>query len=74
MTALVHVDGGESGLPPVIDESQTPSSDSQFSEKCDSVSDESEQGERTIHGFKVRFTASACHVFADRMNHSGFWL
>lgn len=74
MTALMNVDGGESGFPPVADGSQTPSSDSQFSEKCDSISDESEQGERTIHGFKVDSTAPACHVFANSMDYSGFWL
>ncbi|KAJ5797625.1 Phomenoic acid biosynthesis cluster MFS-type transporter [Penicillium pulvis] len=52
MAALMNVDGGESGLHPVTDESQIPSSGSQFSEKCDSISHESEQGERTIDGVK----------------------
>lgn len=70
----MKADGGESAFSPANDESQTPSSDSQFSEKCDSTSDEIELGERTIHGFKVHLIALAYHQFANSLDYSGFWL
>lgn len=55
MTELLKEDGGESALPFILAESQTPGSSSQLSEKHDSSSEEEQEGFRTITGFRVSF-------------------